>query len=107
MIKNSVATIPLTEIDVSTINGSCVMQLPESCFLIRYVNRSDRDIMISYKHDIPHEIIPAHESVTLTFQATAVPTCGYLPEGTSFYASCKPNGTGSLYIIGYYFVAGR
>lgn len=107
MIKNSVATIPLTEIDVSTINGSCVMQLPESCFLIRYVNRSDRDILISYKHDISHEIIPAHESVTLTFQATAVPTCGYLPEGTSFYASCKPNGTGYLYIIGYYFVAGR
>ena len=74
MIKNSVATIPLTQIDVSTINGSCVMQLPESCFMMRYVNMSDRDIVISYNSVIPHEFIPAGQSVTLTFQATAVPT---------------------------------
>jgi hypothetical protein len=108
VIKNSVASIPLTEIDVSTIDGSCVMQLPESCFMLRYVNRSDRDIVIGYHNiDQTHELIPAHESVTLTFQATAVPTHGYLPEGTYLYASCKPDGKGSLYIIGYYFVAGR
>ena len=63
MIKNSVAAIPLTEIDVSTIDGSCVLQLPESCFLLRYVNRSDRDIIIGYKNiDEIHEVVPAHGS---------------------------------------------
>ncbi len=107
MIKNSVATIPLTQIDVSTIDGSCITQLPESCFMIRYVNLSDRDIIVGYNSATPHEFIPAGHSVTLSFQATAVPTYGYLSSGTSLYASCKSDGKGHIYIIGYYFVAGR
>lgn len=109
MIKNSVNSIALTTIDIGNhVDGSCILQLPKSCFILRYVNRSNRDILIGYNNiDQIHEIIPAHESVILTFQATAVPTHGYMSEGTILYASCKPGGEGSLYIIGYYFVAGR
>lgn len=109
MIKHSVDAIPLIKIDISTLGDAYKIELSESCFIIRYTNQTDQDIIISHNHPGNEvEIIPSGQSVQLSFYAQPehFNSKGYLPKGTYLYPFSKP-GTGYLYISGYYFVNGR
>ncbi len=110
MIKNSVGVLPLIEIDTPYLDGSfnILTILHESCFMLRYINRSNKDIFISYNGRELHDIIPAQDSVQLLFNnKIGSQLGGFMYKDTTIYGSCVSNAKGSLYISGYYFIAGR
>jgi hypothetical protein len=77
--------------------------LSAACFLIRVVNASDENIIISYDGVTDNEVVLSDSAVYLDFQANAQPTgwTSLLAKGTVVYAKGTA-GTGTIYLSGYY-----
>lgn len=108
MSKNMIRSIELTSIDSATFTGNYQAintdGLEEACTLIRFVNDSNRDVIISYDGLTPHDYLRATDSLTLNFQANNQPSglVSMLKQGTIVYVSGTAGGTGSVYLAGYY-----
>lgn|SRR5690606_31531069 len=117
--RNSVQSFPIVEIDTSKIPDWPVPVypteegLPHSCFCMRYINKSDRDIYISYDGINKHDLVPAGETVQINFgdntMEALMGSAGMLCAGTKVHIMLRTKGpgNGNFYIAGYYFMPGR
>jgi len=105
--KNSVHAIRKVSIDVSTFTGTEDFLaindegLPDACFILRMVNDSDTDCIISYSGIHAHDYIPAGENLQIMVPDWA-PDRANFALGTIVYAAGEQQGTGRLHLIGYY-----
>jgi len=105
--RNAVHAIRKISIDVSTFTGTEDFLaindegLPDAIFILRLVNDSDTDCIISYNGVHAHDYVRTGESVTLTFPDLK-PDRANLPLGTIVYAAGETQGTGRLHLVGYY-----
>ena len=80
--------------------------LDEPCFMLKFVNSSAVNILISYDGIYQHDIVPAYSQVVLPFQSCARPKSDItlMKRGTPIYvvAETVPGKTGYLHIISYY-----
>ena len=80
--------------------------LPVSCSILRIINQSEGNIVISYDGINPHDYIFSMTDRTFDFQANATPTSfqGMIPKGTIIYALPDDGSpsTGFVYLAGYY-----
>jgi len=77
--------------------------LPFPCFLIRVINNSNKDVMISYDGVTDHDFIPMGQTLQLPFQSNSQPN-GYvalMAKGTIVYVQGAA-GTGDIYLAAYY-----
>jgi hypothetical protein len=117
--RNSVQSLSLVEIDISKLSDLPLpvytddYGLPHSCFCMRYINKSDQDIYISYDGFKKNDIVPAGETVQINFgdntMEALMGSAGMLCAGTRIHVMLptKEPGKGTLYIAGYYFMPGR
>ena len=105
--KNRVNNITLTSIDSATFTGALQVintnGLDESCFLIRIINNSDKDITISYDGLIDHDFVGTLSTLQLPAQSNAQPSSfiSNISKGTKVYVKGAA-GTGLVYLAGYY-----
>lgn len=107
MAQNKAKPIILTEFDSANLVAGFLpinpLGLPEACFLIRIINNSDTDVIVSYDGLNDHEFVPGGTQATLNFQTNAVPNnkeC-LLAKGTVIYVRGTA-GQGDIYLSGYY-----
>ena len=77
--------------------------LTAPCFLIRILNFSSNDIIISYDGVHDNDIIIADATLQLEFQTNSGlgSKAAYLAKGTVIYAKGEES-SGDIYVIGYY-----
>lgn len=109
-VKNSVAAVILTSLDSAVFDGTLVAinpnGLPEACFMIRVINNSDKDIVISYNGGDGHDFVPHGQTLQIESQMNSQPNnfiCKF-PKGTIVYAAGTDAGTGLVFLAGYYQV---
>jgi hypothetical protein len=107
-LKNTVAAIALQTIDTSTLSPiyqliTATTGLPESCFLIHFINGSDVAVTVSYDGVTDHDIMPADTHVTLNFQTNSSPSnfSAHMARKTLIYVKGTA-GTGNFSVAGYY-----
>ena len=117
--RNSVQSLPMIEIDTSKLGEFPFVVYPEeglpfSCFCMRYINKSDHDVAISYDNGVTkHDIVLANQTVQLNFgdniMEALMGSVGMLCGGTKLTVMLHEKGPakGSFYIVGYYFMPGR
>lgn len=102
--KNAVLPIALTSIDTSTFTGNYQVintdGLPEPCFMIRITNDSDRDATISFNGVNDHDFSIMGTSGQI--YTSAVANRSNFIKGQKIYVKGLANGTGSIYLSGYY-----
>jgi hypothetical protein len=102
--KNVVLPIPLTSIDTSTFTGAYQVinttGLPEACFMIRITNDSDRDATISFDgvHDHDFSIMGSTGQIYTSNEGNR----SNFAKLIKIYVKGLANGTGSIYLSGYY-----
>jgi len=86
--------------DFSPIIGS---NLPAGCFLIRFINDSDTDVIISYDGDTDHDFLRAGETLEIYTQSNSQPSnhVSLFKAGTMVYLRGEA-GTGTVYFSAYY-----
>jgi hypothetical protein len=106
-VKNSVQAITLQSFDVSglvagfqTIDAT---GLPEPCLMIRFINDSDTEVIVSYNGTDDQEYVLSNDDVTLNFQTNSQPSnnMALLAKGTQIYVRGVA-GTGDFILVGYY-----
>ena len=105
---NYINNIELTSIDSSTFTGNLQAinsaGLPNSCYKIRLVNNSDRDITISFDGTTNHDFLRADDTYELNLLSGNLPN-DYgvrVRQGTVIYVSGLAGGSGLVYLSGYY-----
>lgn len=105
--KNAVKAITIATIDVSTFTGVDdflainAAGLTEACYYIRLINNSDTDAFISYDGTNANDFvtdggkIDIYGSIASTYRSN-------FAKGTVVYAAGAQQGTGTLYLVGYY-----
>lgn len=105
--RNAVHAIRKISIDVSTFTGTEDFLaindegLPDAIFILRMVNDSDTDCIISYNGVHAHDYIPAGENLQLMVPDWK-PDRANFALGTIVYAAGEQQGIGRLHLIGYY-----
>lgn len=108
MAQNKVKAIPMTSIDSATFTGAYQAinpnGLPNSCFEIKIVNNSTKDITVSYDGVTAHDYIPTISGSRSVFQENAGPASfiANMAQGTIVYVKSSTTGTGLVYLTGYY-----
>ena len=79
----------------------------EACFMIRIVNNSSANILISFDGVTDHDYLASGKSLQLPTQDNALPSglVAKFRRGTSLYFKAFPfkiGFTGIIYLIGYY-----
>lgn len=107
MSQNIILPIPRTQINATSFNSTYLPinagGLPEACSIIRLVNDTNRDVLISFNGVTGHEYLGAEESFILNFQANAGSSndVAKLAKGTIIYVLAAA-GTGLMFLSGYY-----
>lgn len=107
-VKNSIQAIELTSIDSATFTGAYqainASGLDNSCFMIRIINNSNRDITISYDGTNDHDFVQDTLSLQVNFQTNAQPNTNIanIRKGTIVYVKGTAGGTGLVYLAAYY-----
>lgn len=108
-VRNSVSAIAMGSINSAGFTGayqliSAAGGLPQACFLLRFVNDSDRIVTISYDGATDNDIIPIDAHFELNPQSNSQPNnfiCLF-PKGQKVYVKGAAGGTGLIYLAGYY-----
>lgn len=108
-VKNNVLAIEMTSIDSATLTPSPAYQvinaggLDESCFMIRIINDSNSDVMISYDGVTDNDFIIAGQTLQLESQTNSQPNnkLANFQKGLVVYAAGTA-GVGTIYLVGYY-----
>ncbi len=104
-VRNSVLAIPLAAVNANTFNGTyqLVGGLPQACFMLRFINNTTEDVLISYDGVTDNDVVIHDTTAQLDPQANSQPNnfiCVF-PKGMTIYLKAA-NGTGEFYIAGYY-----
>lgn len=78
--------------------------LQKGCYILRLVNDSDRDVIVSYDGSHTDDYVPEKTTMQLYFSQSDSPGQSALtfPEGTIVYVKGSSPGTGLLYLAVYY-----
>ena len=108
MSRNAIKAIEMDNRNSNTLDGTFQVLnaggLPKACTIIKIVNDSDRDVLISYDGVTDHDYVPLGDKLELNLQANSQPN-GYassMAQGTVFYVRGLAGGTGYIYLVGYY-----
>lgn len=104
-VRNSVSAISLGAINANTFNGAYmhIGDLPQACFMLRFINDTDEDVLVSYDGVTDNDVVIHQTTVQLDPQANSQPNnfiCVF-PKGMPIYVK-GANGTGEFYVAGYY-----
>lgn len=108
MAKNSMLAIEMESIDSATFTGNYqainVGGLTEPCSIIRIINDSDRDIVVSYDGVLDNDFVGNGDHMDLNFQTNSQPNnkVAKMAQGTVVYVAGLAGGTGLIYLAGYY-----
>ena len=114
-LKNRVMAIPLGAIDATTFSGfyKDFPALPQPCFFIRIINDSSNDVTISYDGGITdHDVVPTVDNgitvLEVPTQTNSQPNSNValFPKGMVIAVKAD-EGTGGVYLAGYYQVQGN
>ena len=109
-VKNRVTAVPAGAIDTAVLDGSYEQLnaggLPEACFLLRVINDSDIGLEISYDGTTQHDFVSAKSVAYLPAQSNSQPNnnVALFPKGLVVWVN-GTDGTGVVYLAGYYQVA--
>jgi hypothetical protein len=110
-VKNSVAAIPQVSFDTNNLTANYQLVnpagLPKACFLLRLINTSVVDVIISYDGiaGAGNDTILARSISVYPFQTNSQPNnnMALIPVGTKIWVKQRTGaGGGSLVIAGYY-----
>lgn len=111
MAKNIIKAINEINFDTEDFSGPMIYDLvgvlPEACSIVRFINTSGTQIIISYDGENAHDFVAAYPAassfLTLNFQTNNIPqsNMALLPKGTTIYAQGTP-GVGTFHVVGYY-----
>lgn len=104
-VKNSVFAIPLGVAAANAFNGTyqLVGGLPQACFMLRFINNTSEDVLVSYDGVTDNDVIIHETTSQIDPQANSQPNnfiCVF-PKGMTIYLKAA-QGTGEFYIAGYY-----
>jgi hypothetical protein len=105
-VKNKIYAIPLQSVNANTFTGAYTVLnagLPEACSMIRIMNKSNQDIIISYNGVTDHDYVQTNTTLEIDAQLNAQPNNYYasFQKNTPIYVKA-PVGVGFVYIAGYY-----
>jgi len=109
MAKNAILPIEMESFNSAALSGVGTFDalnpdgLDHSVFLLRIINDSDTDILISYDGVVDHDYVPAGDILQVDLQPNTqigTSTAG-IRQGTVVYAEGTA-GTGLIYVAGYY-----
>jgi hypothetical protein len=108
-LKNTIKPVPLQLLNSTALSAVLFTPfpnpLPQACFMIRLINRSNRLITVSYDGVNAHDVVFAEENLTLNFEQNSQPTneFAWMKKGTQVYLLGNPIGAnGFIYLCGYY-----
>jgi len=108
-LKNIVRAIPLQIFNTANLVLAAFTPfanpLPHACFAIKFINRSNRSVYISYDGVTYHDCLPADSELPLNFQQLHQPSNDFtwMKQGTRVYLRGQPIGAvGFIYLCGYY-----
>jgi len=117
-VKDSVRAIEMASFDTAELEPAAWQAitpaggLPHSCFFISIKNMSNRTVTVSYDETNIHDIVPTmagqlidnNSILDLDFQSNSSPNnqTALLPKGTVISLRGAVDGTGLIYLSGYY-----
>lgn len=110
-VKNSIAAIPRVTFDTATLTANYQLVngtgLPKACFLLRLINSSNVDVIVSYDGVAGdgHDLILSASVNTYPFQSMGQPTnnTALIPAGTKIWVKQRTGAAaGSFSVVGYY-----
>jgi len=104
--KNSVHAIEMVSINVADFTGvddyiEISDGLPYPCFILRLINSSNTDAFVSYNGVDDHDYSIAEGVVQITVPNSQVDRANF-QKGAPVYLAGLPQGTGRIYLVGYY-----
>lgn len=77
---------------------------PEPCGIIRIINASNANVIISYDGVGDHDIVLASSSLQLDFETNSLPPAyiALLKDGAVIYVRSAAPGVGNIYFAGYF-----
>jgi len=108
-LKGTIKAIPMDSLNAVALNlvafTPYLLPLPNACFMIRFLNRSNRIVAVSYDGINTHDAVPADSEYTINFQQFHQPNgeVVWLKQGTQVYLMGNPVGAnGVILLCGYY-----
>lgn len=108
-VRNYVSAAILTSVNSNTFNAAYhpinTGGLPAPCFLIRIINESDEDVLVSYDGGITaSDFVPHGTTLQLPVQSNAQPNnfIANFKKGTVVSVNGAAAGTGLVYLAAYY-----
>lgn len=117
MSKNFVSAMPMAMLDAATLvggiytpinadvlTGNLRQTLISPCVILRIINDSNVEVIISFDGVTPHDLVGAGNTITLPFQSGSSPTNwkACLPNNLMIYAMAAGAGIGTILVGGYY-----
>jgi hypothetical protein len=107
MPKDFVQVLTLASRDSGTFNNTFQVVssgLAEACFLLRIVNDSNIDVLVSYDGLSNHDYVPSGQELNLNLQTNSQPGnwTALIKKGTPVYVKGAIAGVGSVFVAGYY-----
>lgn len=104
-VRNSISAIALAAVNANTFNGTyqLVGGIPHACFMLRFINNTNEDVLISYDGVTDNDVIVHGTTAQIESQTNSQPnnfTCLF-PKGMQIWVKAA-NGAGEFYIAGYY-----
>jgi hypothetical protein len=106
-VKNIVSAIPMTSINANTFNGTYMVinaaGLPQACTLLRIMNKSNVDVLVSYDGVTDNDYVQANTTLEINPQLNAQPNNYHaaFPKSMPVYVN-GAHGAGLVYLVGYY-----
>lgn len=106
-VKNSVQALELRSFNVAgLLAGFQTVYTPgldHPCFMLRFINDSNTDVIVSYDGVIDHEYVLLGTDLTLSFQTNSQPNnkAALMAKGTQIYVRGAA-GVGSFIVVGYF-----
>ena len=108
-VKNSIAAVPYATFDTATLTANFQLVngtgLPRACFLLRLMNSSAVDIIISYDGVTNHDLIVSASINTFPFQSNSQPqnNAALIALGTKIWVKQRTGAAAGAFVIaGYY-----
>lgn len=106
-VKNSIYAIPMLTVNSNAFNNTFQIinpGLPHTCSMLRIMNKSNQDIIISYDGATNHDYVQANTTLEIDAQLNSQPNnfaCGFA-KGMPIYVKGAAAGVGLIYLAGYY-----
>lgn len=105
--KNQINALTLSLFDTTTIDGTFQVLsggITEACYMLRFINASDKDVAISFDGVNEHDYVRAGETIQIPSPAQSIGLSGpaLFGKGTKVWVQGSIAGTGLVYLGGYY-----